>query len=187
MADFTELAIKASFLKLLNEHPLNKISVRMIVEDCGINRNSFYYHYQDIPALLDTIVTGYIDDLIRKYPTIVSLNECFQEAFRFALENRRAVTHIYQSVSWDMLERGLLRLCTYAVTAYTDSAFDSPINEADRQILIRFIGCALFGMCVSWISQGMDGDAIGELERILQLCHGMPDVAIRHSLETERT
>ena len=58
MADFTERAIKASFLKLLNEQPLNKISVRMIVEDCGINRNSFYYHYQDIPTLLETIVTG---------------------------------------------------------------------------------------------------------------------------------
>ena len=26
--------------------------VRDIVEDCGINRNSFYYHFQDIPSLL---------------------------------------------------------------------------------------------------------------------------------------
>ena len=52
MANFTEKAIKASFLKLLNERPLTKITVRDIVEDCGINRNSFYYHYRDIPALL---------------------------------------------------------------------------------------------------------------------------------------
>ena len=41
MANFTEKAIKASFLKLLNERPLTKITVRDIVEDCGINRNSF--------------------------------------------------------------------------------------------------------------------------------------------------
>ena len=52
MASFTKNAIKQSFIKLLNERPLSKISVRDIVEDCGINRNSFYYHYQDIPALL---------------------------------------------------------------------------------------------------------------------------------------
>ena len=49
MPNFTKQAIKDSFLRLLNQQPLSKISVRSIVEDCGINRNSFYYHYQDIP------------------------------------------------------------------------------------------------------------------------------------------
>ena len=56
MANFTKQAIKTSFIKLLNEQPLNKISVRSIVEDCGINRNSFYYHYRDIPDLIEEIV-----------------------------------------------------------------------------------------------------------------------------------
>ena len=41
MANFTKQAIKAAFLELLDEKPLNKISVRDIVERCGINRNSF--------------------------------------------------------------------------------------------------------------------------------------------------
>lgn len=49
MANFTKQAIKASFLKLLNQQPLSKISVRDIVEDCGINRNSFYYHFMTFP------------------------------------------------------------------------------------------------------------------------------------------
>lgn len=49
MPDFTKSAIKASFLKLLNEQPLSKISVRGIVKDGGINRHSFYYHYH-IPS-----------------------------------------------------------------------------------------------------------------------------------------
>ena len=56
MPNFTKQAIQDSFLKLLNQQPLSKISVRSIVEDCGINRNSFYYHYQDIPALLGEII-----------------------------------------------------------------------------------------------------------------------------------
>ena len=44
VTSLTKRAIRASFLKLLNERPLNKITVKDIVEDCGINRNSFYYH-----------------------------------------------------------------------------------------------------------------------------------------------
>ena len=31
-----------SFIKLLNAKPLDKITVKDIVEDCGINRNTFY-------------------------------------------------------------------------------------------------------------------------------------------------
>lgn len=60
MANFTKQAIKAAFLELLDEKPLNKISVRDIVERCGINRNSFYYHFQDIPSLLGEIIVEQI-------------------------------------------------------------------------------------------------------------------------------
>ena len=61
MANFTQKAIKDTFLKLLDERPLSQISVKMLVEECGINRNTFYYHYADIPALIE-----YAVDFIRK-------------------------------------------------------------------------------------------------------------------------
>ena len=46
--NLTKNAIMTSLVKLLNEKPLDKITVKDIVEDCGINRNTFYYHYHDI-------------------------------------------------------------------------------------------------------------------------------------------
>ena len=39
MSAYTKQAIKNSFLKLLNDRPLNQVTVKAIVEDCGINRN----------------------------------------------------------------------------------------------------------------------------------------------------
>ena len=56
MAAFTERAIKESFLKLLMERPLSQITVKDIVSDCGVNRNTFYYHFEDIPELLEQII-----------------------------------------------------------------------------------------------------------------------------------
>ena len=53
MANFTKKAIRASFIKLLNEKPLTQITVRDIVEDCGVNRNTFYCHFNDIYTLLE--------------------------------------------------------------------------------------------------------------------------------------
>lgn len=64
MSNFTKNAIKASFLKLLNERPLSKITIKDIVTDCGINRNSFYYHYQDIPSLIEEVIKEETDNII---------------------------------------------------------------------------------------------------------------------------
>ena len=43
-------AIMESVLKLLEERPLSKITVKDIVDECGINRNTFYYHFEDISS-----------------------------------------------------------------------------------------------------------------------------------------
>ena len=186
MANFTKQAIKASFLKLLNQQPLNKISVRDIVEDCGINRNSFYYHFHDIPSLLGEIITEQTEQLIRAYPSISSLDECFHVAFQFALENKRAVMHIYHSVNRDVFTQSTLKLCDYAVSTYVATAFPGdPVSESDRQIVIRFMKCQLFGMCIDWIDQGMTDAAYDDLHRMLELSRDVPQLIIRRSLESK--
>lgn len=185
MANFTKQAIKSSFIKLLNEQPLTKISVRDIVEDCGINRNSFYYHFQDIPTLLNEIVTEQTERLIHEYPSIHSLDECFHVAFRFAQENRRAVMHIYQSVNRDIFLQNSMKLCEGVVTSYIDTAFpDVEASERDRRAITRFLKDQLFGMCIDWVSSGMKDDAMDDLQRVIDLCRGIPDLIMQRSGET---
>ena len=65
MTNTTKVAIKESIIRLLNRKPLNKITVKEIVDDCGINRNTFYYHYADISALLEEIFNEQSDQLLR--------------------------------------------------------------------------------------------------------------------------
>ena len=69
MSKFTRDAIKNSFIKLLNERPLSQIKVKDIVEDCGINRNTFYYYFHDIPSLIEEMVMEEAERIIREYPS----------------------------------------------------------------------------------------------------------------------
>ena len=64
MASYTKKAIRDAFIKLLNERPLSQITVRDIVDTCGVNRNTFYYHYQDISALIDKLTGGMGADIV---------------------------------------------------------------------------------------------------------------------------
>ena len=56
MADKTKVLIEKTFLELLAERPIAKISVKYLTERCGVNRNTFYYHYKGIPQLTESIV-----------------------------------------------------------------------------------------------------------------------------------
>ena len=177
---------KASFMKLLSQKPLSKISVRDIVEDCGINRNSFYYHFQDIPSLLGEIVTEQTDALIRQYPSISSVEECFSVAFHTARENRRAVMHIFNSANRDMFLQDTLRLCEYVVSTYISTVFSGEnIGVDDRRVVVQFMKCQLFGVWIDWVSGGMKEEALADLQRMIQLCRGVPELIVSHSSRQE--
>ena len=56
MPKFTKTAIMQSFVKLLDSTPFDRITVKDIVDDCGVNRNTFYYNFEDIYALVDELL-----------------------------------------------------------------------------------------------------------------------------------
>ena len=97
MTQFTSKAIEESFIRLLNERPLDKITIKDIVDDCGISRNTFYYHFQDITALLEHILNADVERVLSQHLDMDSWEDGFISAARFALENKRLVYHIYNS------------------------------------------------------------------------------------------
>lgn len=97
MSNFTKKAIKETFWELLEKELLSQISVRDIAQACGINRNSFYYHFRDIPSLVEEIVVEAADTLVQKYPNISSIDEVVEVAFNFTLENRNAYMQFCES------------------------------------------------------------------------------------------
>ena len=170
MANFTARAIKVSFLKLLNEKPMNKISVRDIVEDCGVNRNSFYYHFQDIPSLLREIVFEEMAAILEQYSQIDSAEECFRVIGSFAQKKKKTVYHIYHSVDRDAFERELMQLCERTVSVYVHSSFeDGAFPEEDGARLIRLFKCLCFGMIIDWLNGGMKDEEMEKLGDVVAL------------------
>ena len=89
MTNFTKKEIKNTFLEMLEEMPLNQITVKGLTERCGINRNSFYYHYQDIPALIEEIITEDADEIISNYSSIDSMQIGLKAVLDFASSRER--------------------------------------------------------------------------------------------------
>ena len=49
----TKEIIKDTFWQILEEKPYNKITVQDIVNRCRVNRNTFYYHFQDLLEVIE--------------------------------------------------------------------------------------------------------------------------------------
>lgn len=159
MANFTKQAIKQSLIKLLNEKPSGKITVKDIVEDCGINRNSFYYHYDDIPSLIEEIVQDEADQIVAEHRTLDSLEECFDIAADFVDANRQAALYLYRSTSRDTFEHYLMNVCRYVVQTYVNTVFDgTAMGKDERELLIRYYRCLCFGFLLDWLESGTKDD-----------------------------
>lgn len=187
MPGFTKQAIRNSFMKLLNERPVSQITVKDIVQDCGINRNSFYYHYQDIPSMIEEIILEETDEIIRRHPTVDSLEEGLDVAVSFAMKNRRAALHLYNSSNRDLFEQHLWRVCEYTVDTYISTAFaDYPISAADKSMIIRYYKWSCFGAAMDLLKGGMKDDIQALFYRMGQLKKGMLEEMIRRSIEEDK-
>lgn len=173
MAGFTKKAIRDSFIKLLNEKPLSQITVRDIVTDCGLNRNTFYYYFQDLPDLLETIANDDVDRIIQEHPAIDSVEDCLNVIIDFALRNRKAVLNIYRSTNRDIYEQYQWHICNHAVTTYIDGILAGrTIPEDDYKLLIDYVTCVCFGFAISWMNTGMVDDIQSRFHRLCELKQG---------------
>lgn len=170
MANFTRIAIRETFISLLDERPLSSITVKDIVERCGINRNSFYYHYHDLPALIEEIIKEEAESIIRRYPSVTTIVECFDAVTEFASHRKTAIMHIYRSISRDVFEQNLMLVCEYFVHNYVDTALaEEAITAADKKTIIDYYKCVCFGLTIDWLNCGMTDSYIQSIRRIFLL------------------
>ena len=180
MANFTEKAIKETFLILLSEKPLSKITVKDISLKCGINRNTFYYHFNDIPSLLEEILTEQAESFLSASDN-ASLYEILMYAVEFAIENKAAVYHIFKSAKREMFETYLGRITEKSVAALVErKSVDYNTSENTKKAVVRYYKCLLIGIVIDWLSNEMSYELRDELKTICELFDGAMEKALQN-------
>lgn len=170
---YTRETIRGEFIQMLNEQPLEKIMVKDIVARSQISRNTFYYYYADLYAILAEIFQTELDRVIHEFQETQSWEEGFITAARFALNNKRAVYHVYNSIQKEELERYLFGVAGEVMTRYVDRISAAhPAGEEDKRLIAAFYQSALTEMVMRWVGSGMKEDPERMIRRIGQLFDG---------------
>jgi len=180
LANFTKQAIRASFIKLLNLKPLDKITVKDIVEDCEINRNTFYYHYQDVFALLKDVFEEEAQSCDFGSITPDNWNESFAKGIDFVIKNKKAVYHVLRSSKKEYFDRYLSDVTEKYIRQFVQAQAEGlRVSERDMNLIIVFYKCAFMGVVVEWLLADMKSDPVEGINRLGGIFGG----SIRSALE----
>ena len=165
----TKKAISEVFWQLLEEKPYSKITVQNIVESCQVNRNTFYYHFQDIPALTEYSIKEWTDQVIRENSQFGSPENCILSIAQEFVKRKTAFIHIYHSSCGEALIRYLNEISFHIVQSYIESATkDTRISPDDKAVLIRYYKCTFAGIVLDWLAAGSSYDLV---EFCRKICH----------------
>ena len=179
---YTKKIIREEFIKILNERPLNKITVKDIASACEINRNTFYYYYTDVYALLSELFQTELQTVIDEYNDTFSWEESFIVATKVALENKIAINHVYNSMQREELEDYIYNVSGHVMSRYVEKVSDGiSASSGDKKLIASFYQCALTEMVLRWIASGMKEDPDTIVRRIGQLFDGHIALSLKRS------
>ena len=83
-----ELIVRTTFAMMTEKKKaVNRVTVSKICEQTGINRSTFYAHYQDVYDVVEKVEQTMAEQLTRSFLNKLeeggSLEECYTEMFRF--------------------------------------------------------------------------------------------------------
>lgn len=161
MASFTKKAIVYSFLKLCAKKSPDKITVRDIVDDCEINRNTFYYHFQDIYAVVEEVFSVWMtefNDCMCGDGAAVDIEAALLTVTAWAEENRRAVINLSFAFDGVTIENYLLGASKEGFCAWAKSGDGACENEAAVSYVATTAALGFFTVLRRWLASSMKGD-----------------------------
>lgn len=167
MAKQTQKFIMSTFMQLLENESLDKITVRDIVEECEINRNTFYYHYSDIYDLLDDVFRVETEKFLEQdVDDNTTFGEEYARAAQFVLKYRKAILHIYDSKKRDVLENYLETLAFSFINRFVKKESEGyAISDDDVDYITGFYTHAIVGNTIEWIKRKLPSGQEKFIER----------------------
>lgn len=179
MSTTTKKALANSLKKLLSKKTLDKITVKEITDNCGVNRQTFYYHFQDIYDLMEWIFEDELKAL-EEVNDDVDWKESVHLIFSSLLDNRAFIINAYNSISNRILRHYLIKTVKPRVSDTTERlATNIKILDEDKRFIVDIYTIVLVGLAMTWIDENMPVDYLEKLNKLTQLM----DDSIRYALK----
>jgi len=186
----TKRAIADSLKALSKEKPFDKISVGDIAAYCNVNRQTFYYHFQDKYDLLTWI---YYEDYYK--PSLEGLSfdtwdSCMERMLVLLREDKVFAVNTIKHAGEDMI-RIFLKDTENILGSAIDLIKNNPelaggfmnaVDTEEQRFIARFFAYGVCGIIMEWVQTGMKEDPGEIASRMRVLLESIEQLAFRRVL-----
>ncbi|MCB8815067.1 dihydroxyacetone kinase transcriptional activator DhaS [Desulfosporosinus shakirovi] len=172
-SSLTKKALATSLKRLMEKVPLNKITVQEIVDDCELNRQTFYYHFQDIFDLLGWIYTTEAVESIANYKTYTTWEDGFLKIFLYIEKNKAFCVNTLKSLGRDHLDSFLHSVSFELLMGVVNEVSkDMKVKDEDKKFIADFYTLAFIGLVIQWMKTDMKEKPEVIVEKLSELVEG---------------
>lgn len=147
----TKRTLAASLKGFMEKKPLSKITISEIIADCGVNRKTFYYHFDDIYALLKWMLEEEAIEVVKQFDLLVDYREAVLFVMNYVRENKHLLCCAYDSMGRDEMKRffyadfiGIMQ----TVVRNTEQQLGVHVEEQFKEFLAHFYTEAIAGLLI---------------------------------------
>ena len=170
MASSTKEALGTALKSMLAVKPIDKITVKDLVDLCGVNRQTFYYHFDDVYDLLEWV---FEEDANNNLPSEIVYERWREDVatfFIYLYNNRTFAINIYNSNCRPYMLRYYktrLQKCVQGFAAIVSQGKN--ISWSDLDFIIEFYSNAVVGIISQWLDLGMPKPSALDIERYMTI------------------
>ena len=148
----TKKALCTALKNAMKHKSFSKITVSELIQDCSLNRKTFYYHFQDIYDLLKWMLEQEAFEVVKEFDLLNDCNDAFNFVIDYVENNSFFLNCIYDSVGRDELKRFFYNDFIGVVDSMirsTEKQLDINIPDEFRSFLCDFYTEGIAGMLIN--------------------------------------
>ncbi|MBU3127338.1 dihydroxyacetone kinase transcriptional activator DhaS [Clostridium tagluense] len=155
-SQLTKKALALSIKKLMETIPLSKLSIQEIVDNCGINRQTFYYHFKDKFDLVNWIYYTEAIENIDNCKNYAHWTDGMYKTLVYFLSNKSFYINALNTPGQNAFD-GYLFEKTYDLImgVINDISSKIKVSDKDKNFIADFYTYAFVGITVQWIKNSM--------------------------------
>ncbi len=186
MSNTTKRMLSLSLKKLLAKTTLDNITIQDITDDAEVSRKTFYYHFQDIYALLEWTLSEDCRYLLESKVKRGDWQENIVTLFEYMQENRLIILNAFHSLERDTLEHEVFSILSPLLFDLLNAQPNFELlNDEDQRFIVSVYGLGVTGLLLRWISTDMLAPSEPLIRQLYRLASGSLDGIIQRFLATE--
>ena len=152
----TKRALEQALKSVLKTKNLKKVTIQDIADECGINRNTFYYHFKDIYDLVEWICIEDGKKALSQYRQYDNWENGTIGLLNMMLENKAFVENVYRNVGRERMESFLFPQIKQVIASIVyEEAEGISVTDEEKEFAAEMYQYILVGVILRWIHEGM--------------------------------